>query len=76
MYFKKLSNGQTLDEISPISFGESITDNGDGTYTFESVNTIEYKDWSTNYSTYKGKYVKLDKEIVINNGVFKDITIK
>ena len=35
MYYKELSNGQTLDEISPISFGESITDNGDGTYTLE-----------------------------------------
>ena len=67
MYYKQLSNGQTLDEISPISFGESITDNGDGTYTLESVNTIEYKDWYTNYSTYKGKYTCNNNSITCTN---------
>ncbi len=67
MYYKQLSNGQTLDEISPISFGESITDNGDGTYTLESINTIEYKDWYTNYSTYKGKYTCNNNSITCTN---------
>ena len=67
MYYKQLSNGQTLDEISPISFGESITDNGDGTYTLESVNTVEYKDWYTNYSTYKGKYTCNNNSITCTN---------
>ena len=67
MYYKQLSNGQTLDEISPISFGESITDNGDGTYTLENVNTVEYKDWYTNYSTYKGKYTCNNNSITCTN---------
>ena len=51
----------------PISFGESITGNGDGTYTLESVNTIEYKDWYTNYSTYKGKYICNNNSITCTN---------
>lgn len=76
MYYKQLSNGQTLDEISPISFGESITDNGDGTYTLESVNTIEYKDWYTNYSTYKGKYTCNNNSITCTNPRYVTATTK
>ena len=65
--YKELSNGQTLDEIGPISFGKSITDNGDGTYTLVDINTIEYKDWYTNYSTYKGKYTCNNNSITCTN---------
>ena len=76
MYYKQLSNSQTLDEISPISFGESITDNGDGTYTLESINTIEYKDWYTNYSTYKGKYTCNNNSITCTNPRYVTATTK
>ena len=48
---------------------------GDGTkdnpYLISNANEFAYFLKELENSTYKGKYVKLDKDIVINNGVFK-----
>ena len=39
------------------TYGDSFTDNGDGTYTIDSPTTVERKDWYTNYSSVRNKYV-------------------
>ncbi len=38
-------------------YGDSYIDNGDGTYTINNPIAFERKDWSTNYSNVKSKYV-------------------
>ena len=53
-YVKTLSNG---DEDVSIKLSDSITDNGNSTYTLDSpITTVELKNWYTNYANYIGKY--------------------
>ena len=39
-----------------VCFGDSITDNGNGTYTLNNTVSLTYTDWFNNYSNYTGKY--------------------
>lgn len=39
------------------TYGDSYTENEDGTYTINNPSTIERKDWYTEYSNVKNKYV-------------------
>lgn len=55
-YYKKLSNGNLIRDYEPIVFGDSITDNGNGTYTLNNTVSLTYTDWFNNYSNYTGKY--------------------
>ena len=53
MYYIQLSNtgNHTLSDFNyTYTYGDSFTDNGDGTYTINNPNIIERKDWYTNYS--------------------------
>ena len=51
MYYLELNNGKRVED-EMITFSDSITDNGDGTYTLSNPVTIEKKDWYTNYGSY------------------------
>ena len=39
------------------TYGDSYTDNGDGTYTIDNATTINRSEWYTSYSSLKEKYV-------------------
>ena len=56
MYYKQLQSGNLLSAYEPIVFGDSITDNGDGTYTINNPTNVTLSDWYTNYANYKNKY--------------------
>ena len=56
MYYKQLQSGNLLSAYEPIVFGDSITDNGDGTYTINNPTNVTLSDWYTNYANYKKKY--------------------
>ena len=61
MYYIQLDNSDThtlADYNYTYTFGNSYTDNGNGTYTIENATTINRSDWYTNYSNIGvGKYV-------------------
>ncbi|MBR1937052.1 MAG: hypothetical protein IJ842_05090 [Bacilli bacterium] len=61
MYYITLSNSgnHTLSDFNyTYTYGDSFTDNGDGTYTINNPTTIERKDWYTSYSSVgANKYV-------------------
>ena len=53
MYYIQLNNSgnHTLSDFNyTYTYGDSFTDNGDGTYTINNPNIIERKDWYTSYS--------------------------
>ena len=60
MYYIQLSNSgnHTLSYFNyTYTYGDSYSDNGDGTYTINNPTTIERKNWYTSYSNVKNKYV-------------------
>lgn len=58
MYYISLSNGNDVDYYNySYTFGDSYTDNGDGTYTINNPTTITRLDWYQNYSSMDSKYV-------------------
>ena len=58
MYYIALLNGNSLNKYNDIyTYGDSYTDNGDGTYTINNASTIERKDWFNDYSNVEKKYV-------------------
>ena len=61
MYYIQLSNSgnHTLSDFNyTYTYGDSFTDNGDGTYTINSPTTINRSDWYTSYSSVgANKYV-------------------
>lgn len=58
MYYISLSSGNDVDYYNySYTFGDSYTDNGDGTYTINSPTTITRLDWYQNYSSMDSKYV-------------------
>ena len=60
MYGIQLTNSgnHTLADFNyTYTYGDSYTDNGDGTYTINSPTTINRSDWYTSYSNVKNKYV-------------------
>ena len=61
MYYKQLQSGNLLSAYEPIVFGDSITDNGDGTYTINNPTNVTLSDWYTNYATYVNKYTCNDR---------------
>ncbi len=56
MYYQSLRNGYLLSAYEPIVFGDSITDNGDGTYKINNPISVTLSDWYLNYDSYKEKY--------------------
>ena len=60
MYYKQLQSGNLLSAYEPIVFGDSIRDNGDGTYTINNPTNVTLSDWYTNYANYKEKYTCSD----------------
>ncbi len=58
MYCIQLQSGNNLAYYNDTyTYGDSYTDNGDGTYTINNSSTIERKDWYTGYSNVGNKYV-------------------
>ncbi len=58
MYYISLSSGNDVDYYNySYTFGDSYTDNGDGTYTINNPTTITRLDWYQNYSSMDSKYV-------------------
>lgn len=67
-YVKTLSNGDI--DVS-IKLSDSITDNGNGTYTLDSpITTIELKNWYTDYASYIGKYTCGDSNTTCSSPKF------
>ena len=67
-YVKTLSNGDI--EVS-IKLSDSITDNGNGTYTLDSpITTVELKNWYTDYASYIGKYTCGDSNTTCSSPKF------
>ena len=56
MYYKLLQSGNLLSAYEPIIFGDSITDNGNGTYILNNPISVSLSDWYTNYANYNNKY--------------------
>lgn len=56
MYYKQLSGGNYLSTYEPIIFGDSLSDNGDGTYTLNNPKSVLLTDWVNDYATYKNMY--------------------
>ena len=58
VYYKYLSAGQTLDDVNfSYTYGDSFTNNGDGTYTINNPTTIKISDWYTKKNDLKNKFV-------------------
>ena len=58
MYYISLSSGNNVDYYNySYTFGDSYTDNRDGTYTINNPTTIQRVDWYQNYSSMDSKYV-------------------
>ena len=58
MYYIQLQSGKDLAYYNyNYTYGDSYFDNGDGTYTINSPTTIERKNWYSNYTALKDKYV-------------------
>ena len=67
-YVKTLSNGDI--DVS-IKLSDSITDNGNGTYTLDSpITTVELKNWYTDYASYIGKYTCGDSNTTCSSPKF------
>ena len=67
MYYAQLTNGNLLSGYEPIMFGDSITDNGDNTYTINNPISVTLSDWYVNYANYKEKYTCNDSNITCTN---------
>ena len=58
MYYIEIFSGKDLAHYNDTyTYGDSYTDNGNGTYTINNSITIERKDWYSNYSKLNNKYV-------------------
>ena len=67
MYGKQLENGHLLSEYEPIQIGDSVTDNGNGTYTLNNTVSTTLTGWYTNYANYKEKYTCGDNNTTCMN---------
>ena len=56
MYFRQLKNGELMSDFDPIVFGDSITDNGNGTYTINNTTSVTLTNWNTDYANFNNKY--------------------
>ena len=57
IYLDNTGNHTLADFNHTYTYGDSYTDNGNGTYTINNPTTIYRSDWYTNYSNVKNKYV-------------------
>ena len=65
MYYIQLNDGNNLSYYNyTYTYGESYTDNGNGTYTINNPTTIYKVDWISNYNVVKNKYLCID---AVNN---------
>ena len=55
-YYRTMTYPLDIDAVTKIAFADSITDNGDGTYTLDSPELVTYIDYFSNYANYKNKY--------------------
>ena len=61
LYMRKLTGGETtLNET--YTYGDSYTNNGDGTYTINNPTTFYEKDYLENYNKFQKKYVCINAE--------------
>ena len=56
VYYIEISSGNDLAYYN-YTYGDSYTDNGNGTYTINNPTTLDTKDWYTGYSNVENKYV-------------------
>ncbi len=54
-YYVRLSDAEQLTDFN-MMIGDSLTDNGDGTYTVNNASAVTLTDWYSNYLSYRGKY--------------------
>ena len=55
-FYEQISGPNMTKYNESLVIGDSITDNGDNTYTLNNTSTVTYQDWVTNYANYKYKY--------------------
>ena len=67
MYYIQLKSGNLLSAYEPIKFGDSITDNGNGTYTINNPVSVSLSDWVTNYDNYINKYTCNNSNVSCSN---------
>ena len=67
IYYKRLENGNLYSNYDPVVVGDSITDNGDGTYTINNPTSVSLSDWNTTYANYNKKYTCGDNSITCTN---------
>ena len=65
-YAVQLSSSKQLNDFS-MMIGNSIKDNGDGTYTVENTTLVTPEDWYNTYADYKNKYTCGDSTTKCNN---------
>ena len=63
MYYKQLQSGNLLSTYDPIVFGDSITENGDGTYTINNPVYVTLANWYANYTNNQNKYTCNDSNV-------------
>ena len=56
MHFITLADGHMLSYYDSFDFGDSITDNLDGTYTINNIENVSLNDYLNNYLDYVNKY--------------------
>ena len=54
-YYVRLSGTKQLTDFN-MMIGDSLTDNGDGTYTVNNASAVTPMDWYSNYASYKEQY--------------------
>ncbi|MBR7042422.1 MAG: hypothetical protein IKI04_02860, partial [Bacilli bacterium] len=67
LYYISLTNGKLLSDYEPIMFGDSITENEDGTYTINNPIPVTLSEWYTSSKNYKNKYTCNDSSITCSN---------
>ena len=67
MYYVILENGKLLSDFEPIILGESLIDNGDGTYSLNNTINVALSDWFLNYSNYEGLYTCENSQITCSS---------
>ena len=55
-YYESIASPNKLFYNESLVIGDSITDNGNGTYSLNNTSTITFQDWVNNYANYKYKY--------------------
>ena len=55
LFYKALEDGNMISSYDPMILGDSVTDNGDGTYTLNNPISVSLSDWITN-GYYPTKY--------------------